>query len=194
MLEIVLTREDANTEFALLAEWLVEDQSEVAQGQPVCVVETTKATVEIEAPGDGTLVQLYDDGIEVELGKTIALVAESADELADALSRREPKPAAEPKPADRKATMKAIEAGEAPAATGGGRGGRGGTPPPAGGRGRGGLEQAQTEMPVAPTAGCPNTTAARGRQIDCHPSPDGKLKAFYRNRNLWIANFDGSGE
>jgi acetyltransferase-like isoleucine patch superfamily enzyme len=109
VLEIVLTREDANTEFALLAEWLVEDQSEVAQGQPVCVVETTKATVEIEAPGDGTLVQLYDDGIEVELGKTIALVAESADELADALSRREPKPAAEPKPADRKATNKAIE-------------------------------------------------------------------------------------
>ena len=62
MLEIVLTREDANTEFALLAEWLVEDQSQVAQGQPVCVVETTKATVEIEAPGDGTLVQLFDDG------------------------------------------------------------------------------------------------------------------------------------
>ena len=91
------------------------------------------------------------------------------------------------------ATMKAVEAGEAPAAAPG-RGGRGGTPPPAGGRGRGGLEQAQTEMPVAPVAGCPNPTAARGRQIDCHPSPDGKLKAFYRNRNLWIANFDGSGE
>ena len=93
------------------------------------------------------------------------------------------------------ATMKAVEAGEAPApAAGGGRGGRGGGTPPPGGRGRGGLEQAQTEMPVAPTAGCPNTTAARGRQIDCHPSPDGKLKAFYRHRNLWIANFDGSGE
>ncbi len=44
-------------------------------------------------------------------------------------------------------------------------------PPPAGGRGRGGLEQAQTEMPVAPAAGCPNTTAARGRQIDCTARP-----------------------
>ncbi len=109
MLEIVLTREDANTEFALLAEWLVEDGAEVAQGQPVCVVETTKATVEVEAPGDGTLVQLYDDGIEVELGKTIALVAEAADELAVALSRREPKPPDEAKPVDRKATRKAVE-------------------------------------------------------------------------------------
>jgi len=52
VLGIVLTREDANTEFALLAEWLVEDRAEVAHGQPVCVVETTKATVEVEAPGD----------------------------------------------------------------------------------------------------------------------------------------------
>ena len=38
MLEIVLTREDANTEFALLAEWLVDDRAEVSQGEPVCVV------------------------------------------------------------------------------------------------------------------------------------------------------------
>ena len=82
MLEIVLTREDANTEFALLAEWLVADRAEVEQGQPVCVVETTKATVEIESPGDGTIVQLFEEGLEVELGKTIAYVAESAEELA----------------------------------------------------------------------------------------------------------------
>jgi acetyltransferase-like isoleucine patch superfamily enzyme len=75
----------------------------------VCVVETTKATVEVEAPGAGTLVQLYEDGVEVELGKTIALVAESADELTAAVSRREPKPADDAKPVDRKATKKAVE-------------------------------------------------------------------------------------
>jgi dipeptidyl-peptidase-4 len=93
------------------------------------------------------------------------------------------------------ATMKAVESGAAAApAAGAGRGGRaGGTPPPAG-RGRGGLEQAQTEMPTAPAPGCPNMTAARGRQIDCTVSPDGKMKAFYRARNFWIAAFDGSGE
>ena len=82
MLEIVLTREDANTEFALLSEWLVANRAEVAEGQPVCVVETTKATVEVEAPGAGTIVQLFEEGVEVELGKTVAYVAESADELA----------------------------------------------------------------------------------------------------------------
>ena len=94
MLEIVLTREDANTEYALVAEWLVEDRSEVTAGQPVCVVETTKATVEVESPGAGTIVQLYGEDVEVELGKTIAYVAESAE-------ARVHRPRVEEKPAPR---------------------------------------------------------------------------------------------
>ncbi|HUG65834.1 MAG TPA: biotin/lipoyl-containing protein [Gaiellaceae bacterium] len=112
MLEIVLTREDANTEYALLAEWLVEDRSEVAAGQPVCVVETTKATVEVEAPGAGTIVQLYGEEVEVELGKTIAYVAETADELAEIDARAEAKPAPKPAAGGRKATRKAVDLAE----------------------------------------------------------------------------------
>ncbi len=112
MLEIVLTREDANTEYALLAEWLVEDRSEVTPGQPVCVVETTKATVEVESPGAGTIVQLYSEDVEVELGKTIAYVAETADELAAIEAKAEEKPASKPAAGDRKATRKAVELAE----------------------------------------------------------------------------------
>jgi acetyltransferase-like isoleucine patch superfamily enzyme len=110
VLEIVLTREDANTEFALLAEWLVEDRAQVEKGQPVVVVETTKATVEVEAPGAGTIVQLYEDGVEVELGKTIARIAESAAEL-ETLEREaaeEEQPAPKPAEGERKATRKAV--------------------------------------------------------------------------------------
>jgi acetyltransferase-like isoleucine patch superfamily enzyme len=112
VLEIVLTREDANTEYALLAEWLVEDRSEVAAGQPVCVVETTKATVEVEAPGAGTIVQLYGEEVEVELGKTIAYIAESAEELASIDADAGAKPAPKPAAGDRKATRKAVELAE----------------------------------------------------------------------------------
>ena len=112
MLEIVLTREDANTEYALLAEWLVEDRADVTAGQPVCVVETTKATVEVESPGAGTIVQLYAEDVEVELGKTIAYVAESSDELAALDEKREEKPAPKPAAGDRKATRKAVELAE----------------------------------------------------------------------------------
>jgi acetyltransferase-like isoleucine patch superfamily enzyme/glycine cleavage system H lipoate-binding protein len=112
MFEIVLTREDANTEYALVAEWLVEDRSDVSPGQPVCVVETTKATVEVEAPGAGTIVQLYGEEVEVELGKTIAYVAETADELASIDAKAEAKPAPKPTAGDRKATRKAVELAE----------------------------------------------------------------------------------
>ncbi len=113
MLEIVLTREDANTEFALLAEWLVADRAEVEQGQPVCVVETTKATVEIEAPGAGTIVQLYQEGVEVELGKIVARIAETAEELATLESGGEAAPPkAKPDEGERKATRKAVELAE----------------------------------------------------------------------------------
>jgi dipeptidyl-peptidase-4 len=119
------------------------------------------------------------------------------------------------------ATRQAVETGDAPAAgAGGGRGraaggGRGqGTPPvppvagqgqgrqgqtpPARGRGQGGrsggMEQAQTELPDEPVMGCPNAQVARGRQRDCEISRDQKRKAFYRARNFWVANLDGSGE
>jgi acetyltransferase-like isoleucine patch superfamily enzyme len=112
VLEIVLTREDANTEYALVSEWLVPDRSEVEVGQPVCVVETTKATVEVESPGAGTIVQLYGEDVEVELGKTIAYVAESADELASIDENAEEKPPPKPAAGDRKATRKAVELAE----------------------------------------------------------------------------------
>lgn len=106
-------------------------------------------------------------------------------------------------------TMKATETGDAPvpaAGAGVGRGGRGAPPaargqgqgqqtqgqtPPAA-RGRGGMEQAQPELTSYAIPGCPQTAVARGRQADCVVSPDGKLKAFYLNRNLWVANFDGT--
>lgn len=82
--------------------------------------------------------------------------------------------------------------GRAQAAPAPGRGGR------AGGRGQaqsqGGVEQQQHEMPVAPMAGCPSGGVPRGRQAECAMSPDGKFKAFYRARNFWVANADGTGE
>ena len=105
------------------------------------------------------------------------------------------------------ATMQAAVTGDAPPAAGAGRGTRGAPPVPEGqGRGQqtqgqapppagrsGGMQQAQFEMPETPEKGCPQWTM-RGRQAFCVASPDNKLKAFYRKRNLWIANFDGSDE
>ena len=49
-------------------------------------------------------------------------------------------------------------------------------------------------MTTGPVRGCPHDFIARGRQEDCVVSPDGMLKAFYRDRNVWLARFDGSLE
>jgi acetyltransferase-like isoleucine patch superfamily enzyme len=112
VIHVILTREDANTEFALLAEWLAGDRDLVAKGQLLCVIETSKASVEIESPGEGTLLHLYEQGAEVELGREIAVIAESSEELSRLLERRErPRPEGEASSGPR-ATRKAVELAE----------------------------------------------------------------------------------
>jgi dipeptidyl-peptidase-4 len=80
------------------------------------------------------------------------------------------------------ATMTATNEGPVPAP--GGRGGD--VVPPGGGRaGRGG----------APAlGGCPPAQVDRGRQAACVGAPNGSMRAFYKDRNIWIANADGTGE
>src|SRR6266545_1801763 len=79
------------------------------------------------------------------------------------------------------AMMQATETGEAAANSGGGRGGF------PGGRGGG---QGQRGQGQGQGQGAP----ARGRQFDSAMSPDGKWKAFYRDRNLWLSDANGGGE
>ncbi len=87
-LDIVLTREDANSESAVLVEWLAGDGEQVRKGQAVCVVETSKSAIEIESPGEGTLLHLAAAGEEVELGGRIAAIAADAGELAELRAER----------------------------------------------------------------------------------------------------------
>ncbi len=59
--------------------------------------------------------------------------------------------------------------------------------------------QASTEVPASgpqePSGrGGRNGAPARGRQVDASDSPDGKLKAFYRDRNLWLGAALGGDE
>ena len=63
-------------------------------------------------PGAGTIVQLFAEKVEVELGKTIAYVAETPDELAAIDADAEDRPAPRPAAGDRKATRKAAELAE----------------------------------------------------------------------------------
>jgi dipeptidyl-peptidase 4 len=52
-------------------------------------------------------------------------------------------------------------------------------------------EAEQSDRPAGRRA---NGAPERGRQVSFAMSPDGKLKAFYRDRNLWLSNADGGNE
>ncbi len=74
----------------------------------MCVVETTKAAIEVESPGDGTLLQLCRPGDEVDLGGRVALVAESDADLG-AIDRQAERPPPEERQSAPNATRKALE-------------------------------------------------------------------------------------
>ena len=81
----------------------------MTKGQPVCQVETSKALLELEAPGDGILRHLYAQGDEVELGSRIAVVAENEEELAGVDAAQPAKAAAAEPAGPANATRRAIE-------------------------------------------------------------------------------------
>lgn len=64
----------------VLVEWLAEDGQDVRDGDPIVLLETSKATEEVEAPADGVLRRLLAEGAECEPGQVIARLLASADE------------------------------------------------------------------------------------------------------------------
>lgn len=61
---------------AIVAEWLIEIGETVERGDPVVVMETDKATSELDAPVSGTLLVVHaEDGTEVEIGDLLGVFA-----------------------------------------------------------------------------------------------------------------------
>lgn len=75
----------ANLVDAAVGEWLVEDGARFYVGDPIVVVETDKASVEVAAESDGVLVRrLVDVGVTLPVGSAIAVVS-AVDEPATAI-------------------------------------------------------------------------------------------------------------
>lgn len=73
----------------VLSSWLLDEGAEVREGDPVLEVETSKASMEIEAPRDGVLaVRLRQAGATVSAGELIGLIADAGEPYdAEALRR-----------------------------------------------------------------------------------------------------------
>ena len=100
----------------ILLEWLKGDGERVERDEPLCVLETDKANVELPAPASGALKHLQPIDTTLAIGAVVAEIEESA----------APAPASQPEPALSPAVRRLVEEHELdPAAIEGtGKGGR----------------------------------------------------------------------
>ena len=87
---ITLPQQNANDPSARLIEWLVADGARVEAGTPIVVLETSKATFDIDAPRAGYIFQLCDTDQMVAVGGELAIVSDTAtrpEDAAKALSK-----------------------------------------------------------------------------------------------------------
>lgn len=69
------------TEQVTVSEWVKSPGSEVTKGEIIAIVEADKATVDVEAPISGRLVeQLAEVGAELSIGDPLALIEGTSDE------------------------------------------------------------------------------------------------------------------
>ncbi len=131
MQEIKLPQLGQSVEEASIIEWLKSEGDQVAQGEPICSIQTDKAEIEVESTATGVLRKiLVDPGQTVPVLSVIALVG-GADEPLPDLSKyqlADSAPAAQPREAgtDRQAVAVAEKAVQNAVSAGpGGDGGRG---------------------------------------------------------------------
>ncbi|MCQ4205647.1 dihydrolipoamide acetyltransferase family protein [Streptomyces longispororuber] len=90
MAEFTMPSLGADMDEGVLQEWLVSPGVRVAKGDVVAVVETDKATIEVECFETGTVgVLLVEPGTRVPVGAPLAVI-ETADTRAPTEARREP--------------------------------------------------------------------------------------------------------
>jgi pyruvate dehydrogenase E2 component (dihydrolipoamide acetyltransferase) len=70
--EIVMPKSSMTMAEGELVKWLVTDGDEVKEGEPIAIILTDKVEMEIEAPHDGRLAIVAEEGTTVPVGHTIA--------------------------------------------------------------------------------------------------------------------------
>ncbi|MHC4694327.1 MAG: 2-oxo acid dehydrogenase subunit E2, partial [Planctomycetota bacterium] len=78
----------------IIVSWLKHKGDQVEEGEILFELETDKALLEIPSPGTGTLEILVEEGTEVSIGQTVAMLG--TDEAEKAKPASEQEPAAEP--------------------------------------------------------------------------------------------------
>jgi pyruvate dehydrogenase E2 component (dihydrolipoamide acetyltransferase) len=82
MTEVIMPKMGDGMEEGTLVEWLKKEGEEVKSGEIIGTIQTDKATLELEAPGNGTLAGLLiQGGATVPVGKAIAALLRKGESL-----------------------------------------------------------------------------------------------------------------
>jgi pyruvate dehydrogenase E2 component (dihydrolipoamide acetyltransferase) len=80
--EVLMPRQGQSVESCIIIEWKVNEGDVVTTGQALCEVETDKATFEVEATADGTVLGIfYPAEADVEVLKVIAAIGEPGEDI-----------------------------------------------------------------------------------------------------------------
>ena len=80
--EVLMPRQGNTVESCIIIEWKVNEGDSVTEGQPLCEVETDKATFEVEAPAAGTVLGIfYPADADVEVLKVIAAIGDPGEDV-----------------------------------------------------------------------------------------------------------------
>jgi pyruvate dehydrogenase E2 component (dihydrolipoamide acetyltransferase) len=97
-IEVILPRVDMDMTTGKISRWYVKDGDTVSKGAPIFEIETDKAAMEVESPGDGVIHNISAaEGIDIPVGEPVAFIYAKGEAVgtvapASSVRRGDPKP------------------------------------------------------------------------------------------------------
>jgi pyruvate dehydrogenase E2 component (dihydrolipoamide acetyltransferase) len=81
--EVILPRVDMDMATGKISKWYVKEGDKVAKGAPIFEIETDKAAMEVESPGDGVIGNITAaEGIDIAVGTPVAFIYREGEAVA----------------------------------------------------------------------------------------------------------------
>jgi sugar O-acyltransferase (sialic acid O-acetyltransferase NeuD family) len=81
MIPVTIPTTDVNSESAVVVRWYADDRSEVAAGDPLVEIETSKAILDVDSPDGGVLLRLRAEGEQLQIDQPLGYLFESVQAL-----------------------------------------------------------------------------------------------------------------
>jgi len=114
--KVIMPKLSPTMEEGQLSRWLKKEGDKVSMGEPLAEIDTDKATMEMQALGNGVLRKiLINEGESAPLGQLIAIIGEPDEDISSLTSQAPPSPATKTAPAVTPATTEPPEPDASPA-------------------------------------------------------------------------------